>query len=262
MVPRVRGRFSTRAPLAVWSPRVTPDVRGRVIPSRARKSASSRATCGLESGARGRRAELARRVVKTKRFLHAPQASSEMECTMVSCPLTTRHSSRCSTRCAICTGWLTKPPASERGSMHTCRRVCAGTTATTYPCRRVSVTLPMKLSRRSRSPGCRRRSRGGFTAPSSEGQDAEADRAGVPSDANRIPSKRRLLQRAAPKEKPQLRPAVGEYLVRWSTSTRRGDLLAGDRVRNHERDEQAQHQGYPACGRESQHVRSLLDRRK
>jgi hypothetical protein len=84
-----------------------------------------------------------------------------------------RSSSRCLTRCASCTDWLTKRRASERGSTRTCKRGFVGMTATHQSFRQVSGTSPMKQSMPCRSPASRRRRRGSFTAPSSESQVAD-----------------------------------------------------------------------------------------
>jgi len=81
--------------------------------------------------------------------------------------LTRRSSSRCSSKCASCTDWRTKPHASAPDSTRTCKRVCAGTTALRRLFRQLSVTLPIRLSTRFRDPACRPCSRDRSTEPSS-----------------------------------------------------------------------------------------------
>ena len=90
------------------------------------------------------------------------------------CLLTRRSSSRCSSRCASCTDWRTKPHASAPDSTHTCKRVCAGTTALRRLFRQHSVTLPIRLSTRFRVPACRPCSQDRFTEPSSASLLADA----------------------------------------------------------------------------------------
>ena len=88
--------------------------------------------------------------------------------------LTRRSSSRCSSKCASCTDWRTKPHASAPDSTHTCKRVCAGTTALRRLFRQLSVTLPIMLSTRFRDPACRPCSRDRSTEPSSASLLADA----------------------------------------------------------------------------------------
>jgi hypothetical protein len=88
--------------------------------------------------------------------------------------LTRRSSSRCSSKCASYTDWRTKPHASEQDSTHTCKHVCAGTTALRRLFRQLSVTLPIRPSTRFRDPACRRRSRDRFIEPSSASLLADA----------------------------------------------------------------------------------------
>jgi len=85
----------------------------------------------------------------------------------VGCLLTKRSSSRCSSKCASCTDWRTKPHASEQGSTHMCKRVCVGMTETHRFFRQRSVTWPMRLSRRFPNPACRAHSQNSFTERSS-----------------------------------------------------------------------------------------------
>ena len=93
---------------------------------------------------------------------------------MESCLSTRRSSSRCSSKCASCIDWRTKPHASEQDSTHTCKHVCAGTTALRRLFRQVSVTLPIKPSTHFRDRACRRRSQDRFIKPSSAGLLADA----------------------------------------------------------------------------------------